>query len=99
MELKILIAYSQSIISIIFYLFLPALISIAFITFLWGVFKYFILGADDETARATGRQFVLWGLIGLAIIMSVWGLVWIVGLTLGLGFYGGGGLAPPAPTI
>lgn len=96
MNLAILQGYSSSIISFIFFLFVPTLITIAFITFLYGVYKYFILGAANDTDRATGRQFILWGLIGLAIIMSVWGLVWLVGLTLGL--YPGGA-APPAPTI
>lgn len=77
-------------------MFVPVLIAIAFITFLWGVYKYFILGAADEKARTDGRQFVLWGIIGLVIIFSVWTLVNIVSGTLG---FPTGGLAPRPPLI
>ena len=60
----------------------PILIAISFIVFLWGVFNYFIYGASDETKRKEGRQFVMWGIIGLVIIFSTWALVNIVKGTL-----------------
>lgn len=60
----------------------PVLIAISFIVFLWGVFNYFVYGADDETKRKEGKQFVLWGIIGFVIIFSVWGLVNIVKSTI-----------------
>lgn len=94
MNLGILQGYSMSIISLIYFLFVPTVIAIAFITFLWGVYKYFILGADSDTERETGRQYILWGLIGFAVIVSVWGLVYMVSLTFGL-FPGGPPLPPP----
>lgn len=56
----------------------PILFAIAFIVFLWGVYKYFILGAADEKSRTDGKQFVLWGIIGFVVISSVWGIVNIV---------------------
>ena len=56
----------------------PILFAIAFIFFLFGVYKYFILGAADEKSRTDGKQFVLWGIIGFVIISSVWGLVNLV---------------------
>jgi len=62
--------------------FVPILFAIAFLVFLWGVYKYFILGAADEKSRTDGKQFVLWGLIGFVVISSVWGLVNIVQKTL-----------------
>lgn len=73
----------------------PVLMAIAFIVFLWGVYRYFILGAADEGKRAEGRQFVLWGVIGFVVILSLWGLVSVVQTTLGLTSTG----APCAPTI
>jgi hypothetical protein len=60
----------------------PILIAIAFIVFLFGVYKYFIQGAADEKNREEGRKFVLWGIIGFVIISSVWGLVNIVSGTI-----------------
>lgn len=89
--------YGDSIKNIINNVLVPVLIAIAFITFLWGTYKYFILGADSDEDRKTGRQFVLWGVIGFVIILSLWGLVAIVGSTLGIstGSATQNGLRPP----
>lgn len=96
MDLTTLQAYSNSIINIIYFLFVPAVIAIAFITFLWGVYTYFILGADSETDREKGKQFILWGIIGFAVIISFWGLVYMASITLGLS---PGGAPLQSPTI
>ena len=77
-------SYSDSIISIINDDLVPTLFAIAFIVFLWGVVKYFFIHGDQEAEREKGRWFILWGLIGFVVILSVWGLVTIVGTTLGL---------------
>lgn len=70
--------YWDLIVGTINYVLVPILMAVAFIVFLFGVYRYFIQGADDETARATGRKYVLWGIIGFVVITSVWGLVNIV---------------------
>lgn len=88
--------YSSGILALINQVFVPVLFAIAFLTFLYGVYKYFILGATDPKARSDGQQFVLWGIIGFAVILSVWGLVAIVGRTFGLE---AGGTAPIPPTL
>jgi len=53
------------------------LILIATIVFAWGVILY-ISAAGDEEKIKEGRQYIIWGIIGLAIIISVWGIVKIV---------------------
>lgn len=95
MDLRAIQGYSNNIIGLVFYIFVPTVIAIAFLTFLWGIYKYFILGADSDSERETGRQFALWGIIGFAVIVSVWGLVWMVIYTLGVGPTA----APPPPSI
>jgi len=87
--------YANSITSIINDILVPVLIAIAFIVFLWGVYSYFIKGADSDTERAKGRTFVLYGVIGFVCIFSVWGLVQIVKSTLNLSATN----APVPPTI
>jgi len=82
-----IVAYTtgpDGIISVVNGILVPALIAIAFITFLWGVYKYFILGAAEEKSRTEGKQFVLWGIIGFVVILSVWALVSIVTSTFNL---------------
>ncbi|MBU6214931.1 hypothetical protein KGM48_03815 [Patescibacteria group bacterium] len=75
-------AYKDIIVETINGVFVPILIAVAFIVFLFGVYKYFIQGAADEKSRADGRQFVLWGVIGFVVILSLWGIVNIVKDTL-----------------
>lgn len=88
--------YADDFIGIINDVLLPVLIALAFIVFIWGVFNYFILGADNDEKRATGRTFVLWGIIGFVVIFSLWGLVAIVGETFGLS---DGERSPTPPTF
>lgn len=57
---------------------MPVFMAIAFIVFLWGIFKYFIWGAENEMEKAEGRKFAMWGIIGFVIILSIWGLVNLV---------------------
>ena len=64
---------------------IPVLVSFAFIAFLWGVVKYFFIEGGSEEAHKTGRQFIVWGLIGMVVLFSVWGIVHILLDTLGFG--------------
>jgi len=61
----------------------PLIFSLAFIFFLWGVFRYFITGANDEEKRKEGKSFVLWSLIGLVLMFSLWGIVNLLVNSLG----------------
>ena len=70
--------YYQLFLWVINSIFVPVLIAIAFIVFLWGVFKYFIWHRESESEKMEGRKYVLWGIIGFVVIISVWGLVNIV---------------------
>jgi len=70
----------------------PVVFAFAFIAFLWGVFQYFILGATQPEKRQEGTQFVMWSIIGLVVMISIWGIVNLVGNTLPLGSYNRPGL-------
>lgn len=50
------------------------LFAAAFFFFLWGVFQ-FVRAAGDEEARKAGRDHIIYGVIGLAVMASVYGLV------------------------
>lgn len=64
---------------------IPILVTLALIAFFWGVAKYVIQGAHDEKSLEQGKQIMLWGIIGLFVMVSVWGLVAIVQNTFNLG--------------
>ena len=42
--------------------------------FIWGIIK-FIKNADDTAEHEKGKQFMVWGIIALLILVSLWGIV------------------------
>lgn len=48
------------------------LIAFSVVIFLYGVFKF--ISSDGED-REAGKQFIIWGIVGLFVILSVMGLV------------------------
>ena len=62
----------------------PVIFALAFLTFIWGMVNYFFFSGGDEAKREEGRTFVLWGLIGLVVLFSVWGLLNLLLSTLGI---------------
>jgi hypothetical protein len=63
----------------------PLLMALALVVFIYGVITYMI-NANDQTKREEGRRFMIWGIIALFVITSVWGLVKLLASTFGIGF-------------
>lgn len=61
---------------------IPVLIALGVVYFVWGVITYVV--ASDEEAKKAGRDRIIYGVIGLAVIVGVWGLVAILRNTFGL---------------
>ena len=57
---------------------IPLLFALATITFFWGVIKFFFINAEEEAKRAQGKQYMIWGIVALAVMLSIWGLVGIL---------------------
>lgn len=62
----------------------PLIFALAFLVFLWGVFKVFILGAADEEKRKEGKNLMLYAMIGFLVMVSIWGIVNLLSKGLGL---------------
>ena len=60
----------------------PVLIVLGVVYFVWGVVRYVI--ADSEEVKAKGKDTMIYGIIGLAVIIGMWGLVGIVIRTFGI---------------
>ena len=59
---------------------IPLIFALAVVLFIWGVVMYVING-DDESKKTKGKDFMLWGIVAIAIMGSVWGIVRILGDT------------------
>jgi hypothetical protein len=55
---------------------------LALVYFLWGVVEY-LMHADEPEARSTGARHMIWGVIGLAIMVGVFGIMNIIINTIG----------------
>ena len=53
----------------------------ALVYFLWGVVQY-IKGADSEPARETGREHIMWGLVGMFIMVAAVGIIMVARRTI-----------------
>lgn len=76
---------------------LPLIIAAAVVWFIVVVFQY-ALSTDEEKKKAA-KGHIIWGIIGLAVMVSVWGLVnivaGVVGVTPGQSAVGTPGLPIP----
>lgn len=54
---------------------------VAFVVFLWGVAEY-VMHLDNEEARTTGGRHMLWGIIGMAIMLSALGIKALIANTV-----------------
>ena len=55
-----------------------------FLWFLWGL-VVFIFKLDEGGERKEGKDHMLWGLVGMLVMVSVYGILAIINNTFGLG--------------
>ncbi|OGF83020.1 hypothetical protein A3B18_02390 [Candidatus Giovannonibacteria bacterium RIFCSPLOWO2_01_FULL_46_13] len=72
---------------------IPILLIIGTIVFLWGVITFLLAGANEEK-RAEARSLMIYGLIGLFVMVAVWG---IVNVLVGFFLPGGNTGIPTSP--
>jgi hypothetical protein len=63
---------------------IPLVFAIALLVFLWGMFKFFILGGHEEESRAEGRSLMMYAVVGFVLMVSIFGIVNLI--ANGLGF-------------
>lgn len=60
----------------------PLIFAIALVVFLWGMVKF--LQAKDSSEREDGQKFMIWGVVALAVMLGVIGIIKILGGTFGI---------------
>ena len=63
---------------------LAILIGIAIATFFWGLVKY-LFGAKGGPEQTKASTIMMWGLIGIFFMLSIFGIVRFLQVTFGLG--------------
>ncbi|MBI5798650.1 MAG: hypothetical protein HZB10_01840 [Candidatus Yonathbacteria bacterium] len=72
------------------------ILAAAVVYFLWNTFK-FVMAAGDEEKRKEGQQGIIYGLIGIAVMVSVYGLVNF--FTSSAGLSNTGSISAPSLTV
>jgi len=54
------------------------LLVLATVIFIWGVIQYVIGSRGDEKALENGKRIMIWGIAGLTIMASAWGIVAVI---------------------
>jgi len=68
----------------------PLLIITGVMLFLWGISRYII--AKDDATKENARNTIVYGIITLFVMVSVWGLVNVIANTFSINIYDGGSL-------
>ena len=58
-------------------------ISLTFIYFFWGVGQS-ILHSGDQKAREEGKQKMIWGVIALFLVITIYGVLYFIGDLIGV---------------
>ena len=62
---------------------IPIMFALAIIYFFWGIITY-IKSAGDPDEAAKGKSIMIYGVIGIAVMVSIYGLVFWLQETLGI---------------
>lgn len=57
--------------------------ALAFLYFLWGAYE-FVANADSDSARDTGKSHMLWGIVGMLVMLSAYAILKIAAGTVGV---------------
>lgn len=75
----------------ILFVLLPFALSLAVLFFLWGLAK-FVYRAGDEREHENGRRIMVWGVIAIFVLVSIFGIMEVILQTFGLDVDGPGSL-------
>jgi len=69
------------------------LFALAVVYFLYGLVE-FLGNAENDEKRSIGKSHMIWGVVGLTIMMGVWAILWVILNTLGIT-----GINPPTGEV
>jgi apolipoprotein N-acyltransferase len=67
---------------------LPLLVSLSVIGFFWFMLRFVWVGVDNPEERKKARTGVMWSLLTIFVMVSLWGIITFIASTLGVGVGG-----------
>jgi heme/copper-type cytochrome/quinol oxidase subunit 2 len=81
--INVAVGFLEKLNDIILFPLIALMMAVAIVVFLYGCFEY-VIYADNQSARDTGRQHIMWGIVGLLIMVSAYAILRIAVGTFGL---------------
>lgn len=63
---------------------IPFIIGIGFLTFVWGMFQYFIAGGHSDESKEKGKSLMIYATMGFVIIIIFFGVINLLTSSTGL---------------
>lgn len=63
---------------------IPFILGIGFLFFVWGMFRYFIMGGANEDAKEQGKSLLVSATIAFVVIIVFWGIINLLAGSTGL---------------
>jgi len=63
---------------------IPFILGIGFLVFVWGMFKFFILGGANDEEKDKGKSLMVYATLGFVLIIVFWGVVNLIASSTGL---------------
>ncbi|MEK7634940.1 MAG: hypothetical protein AAB446_00700 [Patescibacteria group bacterium] len=79
-----MIALIDSAFALINNILIPMAFAFCLFYFFWGVAKYIRTGAGSEKTAEEGKKTMIWGLVGIFVAFSVWGIIIFIRNELGI---------------
>ncbi len=67
----------------ILYPLITLMMTVALVVFLYGCFE-FVANAGNDSARSSGKKHILWGIVGMLIMVSAYSILTIAAGTFGI---------------
>ena len=64
---------------------IPIMAGLALLVFFWGLAKFIMNVSGDEKAVSEGKDLMIWGVIALFLMVSIWGIIAFLSGELGFG--------------
>lgn len=63
---------------------IPFILGIGFLVFVWGMFKFFIVGGANDDAKEQGKSLMVYATLGFLLIIVFWGVINLLADSTGL---------------
>jgi hypothetical protein len=74
----------SNIVTVINNVIVPFIFGVGFLVFVWGMFKFFVVGGANEEAKEQGKSLMVYATLGFVLMIVFWGVVNLIADSTGV---------------